>query len=48
MVYKVPKPKVFKGDGLERDPDVIDGWIRSIKDYMRLSEVPEGEKMTVV
>ena len=27
MVYKVPQPEVFKGDGLKRDPAIVDRWI---------------------
>ena len=46
--FKVPKPRILSGDGDDRDPERVEAWIKGIRDYYQLVNLPKNNQAAVL
>ena len=44
----IPLPKNLKGGGNDRKPQVVDGWVDEVEDWLEWMETPEKKKVMAV
>jgi len=42
--FKPPKPRIFTGEGDDRDAATLEAWITALKDYLELSKVADDAR----
>ena len=46
--FKPPKPRIYIGNGNDRDPAVFDAWKDEVMDYLLLAKIPEENHIAVI